>query len=309
MMLLSLSYDEYEQWAAKLETIEPTNDILRGQRPLIRNYRDEGKPWSAMLFLIAQTYYNRSDPSKDRGRYACALSTFRLMLGHRKALRLNRDDWGVVTYEAGALAMRTVSDCLFALRKRGQSFEHSEFNFITKVTLQFVKEYVAAYPDEQDNLSMLANLRGFIQAEEEGNNLVQAELPVHQPPGSNRSAHQPKMTSPPHPGRREPWALPLAVLVFIGCTVVWAGLGGAIGTLVDWAAGTENGKFWGMGVCAVFAGLIVVIAFLAQKMARGGSAAEQAEIPIVALHSFENGQLPDDMMAGSENETSYERHV
>jgi hypothetical protein len=154
LMLLSLSFDEYEQWAAELDTVEPTNDILRGQRPRIRSYRDEGKPWSAMLFLIAQTYYNRADPSKDRGRYACALATFRLLLGHRKTLRLNRDDWGVVTYEVGALAMRTVSDCVFALQKRGQPFDHTEFNFIAKDTLPFVEEYMAANPADQNNASI-----------------------------------------------------------------------------------------------------------------------------------------------------------
>src|SRR5437868_610079 len=83
MMLLSLSYDEYEQWAAELETVEPTNDILRGQRPRIRSFRDEGQPWSFVMLVIAQTYYDRGDQTKDRGRYACGLATFRVMVTHR----------------------------------------------------------------------------------------------------------------------------------------------------------------------------------------------------------------------------------
>ena len=44
------------------------SDILRGQVPVIRQLREEGHPWSDALSIIATSYYNRNDPSKDRGR-------------------------------------------------------------------------------------------------------------------------------------------------------------------------------------------------------------------------------------------------
>ncbi len=270
LMLLSLSFDEYEKWAAELDSIEPTNAILKEQRPFMQNSRDKGRPWSAMLFVIASTYYNRGDPSKDRGRYACALATYRLMLGHRKALRLNRDDWGFVTYEVGALAMRMVADCNFALRNKGRPFDHTEFNFIAKDTLPLVEEYMAAYPDDQNNSTMLNNLSGYIQTEEEANDQFQAELGAKLPPSSFLTSHQPVMLSPRRPSPGKPiaprHAFPVYISCFvIGCVVIWAGLGAGIGALVDLAAGTENGKFWGMGACAGLAGMIIVFALVAQK--------------------------------------------
>ncbi len=148
MMLLSLSYDEYENWARQLEALEPGSDILRGQRPGVRKEREAGRPWADILQGSTASYYNRNDPSRDAGRYGCAASIWQLVLKHRKELRLSRDDWGIAVFEYYALAERIAADAGITIDKSGQPINVDDFAFIVEATVPFIDEYLAANPHD-----------------------------------------------------------------------------------------------------------------------------------------------------------------
>lgn len=111
-MLCALSYDEFENLAARLHAVTPGVPILTGLVPEVRNGRERGDSWSDRLFGLAGTYYNRNDPRRDVGRYGEARSTYHLVLAHRREMRLSREDWRMALFEFCALSMRMASDCM-----------------------------------------------------------------------------------------------------------------------------------------------------------------------------------------------------
>src|SRR5512138_1350436 len=85
LMLLSLSYDEYEQRAARLESFEPQNPILFGQRPKVRAMRDQGTPWFKVMLWLAESFRPDLNDSPFLGG---AASIYQLMVTHSRELRL-----------------------------------------------------------------------------------------------------------------------------------------------------------------------------------------------------------------------------
>src|SRR5512147_792792 len=82
-MLLSLSFEEYELWASRLEKLQPSNPILGVQRPRMIELRERGLGWWAAMLVIAKSGYD-ADPAKDPGRYAAAASVLQLLLLNRR---------------------------------------------------------------------------------------------------------------------------------------------------------------------------------------------------------------------------------
>ncbi len=132
-MLCALSYDEFEELAGKLNAISPGIPILT----------DRGKPWSDSLFGLAGSYYNRSDPKLDAGRYGEAKSTYHLMLANRKQLRLSEENWRIAIYEFCALSMRMTSDCLKV--RGGDDDQNSPEEYLPILTeaIPLVDEYLS----------------------------------------------------------------------------------------------------------------------------------------------------------------------
>lgn len=142
-MLCALTYDEFEGLADKLTAISPGIPILTGLVPDVNNHRDRGKPWSDSLFGLAGSYYNRSDPKLDAGRYGEAKSTYHLMLANRKQLRLSEENWRIAIYEFCALSMRMASDCL---KVRGGDHDQNspeEYLPILTEAIPLVDEYLS----------------------------------------------------------------------------------------------------------------------------------------------------------------------
>jgi hypothetical protein len=131
-MLCALSYDEFENLAAKLHTLAPGVPILIGLVPDVRDAREKGAPWSHELFSFAGSYYYRNDPKRDPGRYGEARSTYHLILTHRRELRVSRGDWRMALFEFCALSMRMASDCLRA--RGGDNDQNSPEEYLTILT-------------------------------------------------------------------------------------------------------------------------------------------------------------------------------
>jgi hypothetical protein len=148
-MLCALSFEEFEELAAKLRALKPAEPILAGLVPLVREARERGEPWSDQLFLIASGYYNK-DRKLDVGRYGEAKSTYHLLLANRRALRLRREDWRIAVFEYCAVAMGLSQNCLKA--SLGDAFQNSPEEFLPILTdaLPLVDEYLAAHPGDEE---------------------------------------------------------------------------------------------------------------------------------------------------------------
>ena len=163
MMLLSLSYDEYENWAKQLASLQPDNPILHDHWPKFRDLVERGYPWVDALQMMATTYYSRNDPKADRGQYGCAASTWQVILTNRQALRLTREDWGVAVYEHAALTMRIAGQAGLAMEQMTRRpAETGEYKFIVEAAVPFVDEYLTANPDDATIRQMRDRLREFL---------------------------------------------------------------------------------------------------------------------------------------------------
>lgn len=255
LMLLSISFEEYEEWARQLEQLQPDNDILRGQRPHVRRAHEEGHPWSKTLLSFGQTYYNRGDPSKDVGRYGCGAATLHVMLTHRKQLRLSRDDWGVVIYEYGALVLRAASDCHLAATRAGLGADIGEYDYIVRGAVPFVEEYVQGNPADEVNGGLLNNMRKFLQGLEQEAASRQARVAAQPLPRPQRPASSPGLP-PGMPGLPPGMPPPSPFAVLLAGTFTLGLIGAGVGWLVDWLSGTTYWALVGATVGAVLAVLL-----------------------------------------------------
>src|SRR6202142_277874 len=112
LMLSALSFEEFDNFTARLKAFAPEMPVVSGLPPAIAQMRDYGAPWStALIQQMAMMNYNRNNPAQDRARYGVAKSTYHILLATRKQQRLSREDWRLVVFEYCALAMRMTNDC------------------------------------------------------------------------------------------------------------------------------------------------------------------------------------------------------
>jgi hypothetical protein len=152
LMLLSLSYEEYDRWAERLRGLQSDNPILVGHVAMIRQHQVKCDPWSDVLMQAPHVYYRRHDPAHDPRQYGAARSIFHVLLANRAALRLNRNDWGVAVSEYAKLSMKI---CTEAIRTLGRhigidAVDTSEVLFVQEEALPLVEEYVAANPGDSE---------------------------------------------------------------------------------------------------------------------------------------------------------------
>lgn len=156
MMLISLSYEEYDDWSNRLEKLQPEAAILTGQKPKIHELRDHGYPWSHVMQVIAQSSYH-SDPhtKKASGRPANAASIYKLLLKNRRTLRLPRKEYRLVIIGYASLISMIWAECGYEMEKaRGQLYP-DEFNSIVTDALPEVEEYVKANPTDSKGQEVL----------------------------------------------------------------------------------------------------------------------------------------------------------
>lgn len=161
-MLCSLSFDEFENLAARLESLTPGVPIIVELVPEIKKRRAEGQPWRNQLFGFAYSCYNRNDPALDIGRYGQAKATYSLLLANRGMLRLSREDWRLAVFEATVLSMRMVSDCIKL--RGGDSDAHSPEEFLPMITdvLPVLDNYLASNSGDEDLVKFRSDMEGII---------------------------------------------------------------------------------------------------------------------------------------------------
>lgn len=154
-MLLSLSYDEYDEWAGELRPLSPDEAILQGQVPVVHETRNAGMPWSDILQMIARSHYDRNDPKLDAGMYGRAAGTYQLLLENRRTLRLNREDWSRVLYEYGALMEKLSMVSTRAMEEAGHVYP-DEFRFYLDLARTRIDEFVQSN-QPTDTITFISN--------------------------------------------------------------------------------------------------------------------------------------------------------
>jgi hypothetical protein len=193
LMLSALSFDEFDDFTARLSALAPEMPVVSGLPPVIREMRECGSPWSSALFHLAMSNYNRNNPAQDRGRYGVAKSTYHILLATRKQQRLSRDDWRLAVFEYCALTMRMVTDCLNL--RGGDADAHSPEEFLPILTeaIPYLDEYLAVFTGDEgmqqvrDNMqSILNNTRGRWAAISPGGPEWSSSFPVSGAPAIYR---------------------------------------------------------------------------------------------------------------------------
>lgn len=158
LMLLSLSYEEYDVWADRLEQLQPENAILHQQKPMFHNLRDRGYPWARALQKMAISYYY-PDPGWDPGPYGGAASTYQLLLKHRKELRLPRNEYSTVAHQYGIILNNLITKRAIKMVQFFGGSDPAEFKFVVELGLPLLEEYLKAFPQDEKVLEQLEMLR------------------------------------------------------------------------------------------------------------------------------------------------------
>jgi hypothetical protein len=160
LMLISLSYEEYDEWANRLQRLQQNAAILSGQRPKIHELRDQGYPWSHAMQVIAASSY-QSDPhtKKGSGRPANAASTYQLLIKNRKSLRLPRNEYRLVIITYASLISMVWAECGNKMETTLGRVDPDEFNSIITDALPEVEEYVNTNPTDSKGQEVLDHMR------------------------------------------------------------------------------------------------------------------------------------------------------
>ena len=163
LMLSALSFEEFDNFTARLKAFAPEMPVVSGLPPAIAQMRDYGAPWStALIQQMAMMNYNRNNPAQDRARYGVAKSTYHILLATRKQQRLSREDWRLVVFEYCALAMRMTNDC--QIRRGGDDDKHSPEEFLPILTdaIPYMDEYLAIYTGDEDMQQVRDNMQSIV---------------------------------------------------------------------------------------------------------------------------------------------------
>lgn len=162
LMLSAASFDEFDDFAARLTALAPEMPVLTGLPSVIHEIRDSGSPWSTALFQLAMTNYNRNNPAQDRARYGVAKSTYNILLATRKQLRLSRGDWRTAVHEHSVLGIRMAAEC--QILRGGDADVHSPEEFLPMLTdtICHLDDYLAMTPGDYDLQNVRDAARSFV---------------------------------------------------------------------------------------------------------------------------------------------------
>lgn len=162
LMLLSLSYEEYDTWAGRLEKIAPRSKMLSDHREVVHDMKDK-LAWFEAMHKFASTYYD-PDPSKNVGLYASAAATLQLMLKNREALRFSRSDWGFATRAYAELVGLLTAKCGQNQERAGVAVNTQEFLFIAQGAIPLIEEYVISNPSDAVAQGQLRELNDLLKS-------------------------------------------------------------------------------------------------------------------------------------------------
>ncbi len=164
MMLLSLSYEEYDRWAGRLRKLEPDNEILKVQLPHISGIRDRGASWGEAMAWIASTYMSgKGQGPGGGGRFGNMAATYHLLVENRRQLRLSRQQYRSAVLGLSAACMALVAEGDQIMRRTCGQSDPREFAFPFETVLPVAEEFLAANPSDDKAREVVDHLREGIE--------------------------------------------------------------------------------------------------------------------------------------------------
>jgi tetratricopeptide (TPR) repeat protein len=145
LMLLSLSYDEYDCWASRLEQIQPQNTILSVQRLIVQNMRKHANRWSDVMFWMADSFKPELPDSPYLGG---AASIYQLLAIHSKELRLYPKIRRKAILQYGMLAISIAARSDRTMQIARIRPDPHEYRFVLEAALAMVEQVTAADPTD-----------------------------------------------------------------------------------------------------------------------------------------------------------------
>jgi hypothetical protein len=250
LMLLSLSYDEYERWAEELKRLQPQNPILSGHRPTVLQAQESGHAWWVVLGGNALMHHNPRDPRAVR-RSSEAAATWQLLVTHRKELRVDPVEArrAVICYASELIDH--ACECGKAMEAAGWD-DPSEFSFVLHPVQAALRDLLTKDPGDAD----ARGLAGVVDKLLSRGPQRPAPRPARVRPAPEAPAPEPPVPSPEAVGQAQ--ARLGCILALLGPTLGaaaghrWAALpspwnavvGGVIGLLAGaWLASAVMSAF------------------------------------------------------------------
>lgn len=145
LMLLSLSYDEYDRWACRLEQIQPENPILSTQRPLVHEKQIHPLRWFEVMLWMADSFMPHLSDSPYLG---AAASVYQLLAIHAGELRLNPKVRRKAILWYGKLAIDIVARSVRTMQIARIRTDPHEYRFVLEAALAMVEQVTAADPTD-----------------------------------------------------------------------------------------------------------------------------------------------------------------
>jgi tetratricopeptide (TPR) repeat protein len=148
LMLLSLSYDEYEKWASCLEQLQPGEEILHVQRVHVREMNERGLPWWRALDAFCDNYYSFTDQRRNPGLYAKAAATYGLVIMHRHTLRVPPDEYRRIVGLYGSLVGKACAEYGEAMGRSRAGVDFSEIREMVRRALAIIEKCTDEVPGD-----------------------------------------------------------------------------------------------------------------------------------------------------------------
>ncbi len=157
LMLLAVSYEEFEKWTEQLRSIAPGETILEQLVPLVREQRDIGASWAEQMVRRALSYINvgHFGTAAHPASGACICS---LVLSKRKALRLQTKEWNTAVSVYFAAICEICDKAEHRIRASGGN-PYTELAGVGRFLLPFTKDYCDAHPGDKSIAKLLDNAR------------------------------------------------------------------------------------------------------------------------------------------------------
>lgn len=161
LLLLSLSYEEFESLGDQIRTLSPSSETISMING-VREMKTKGSSWAEVMGFMGGHAFEQKD-------YPLVASIFQLMLAHRGGLRLSRKQWrgAVRTYgEAIRYILASHGDRIERERRvlsAGRRTSPTEVVFLGEDALPVLNEYLNDNSSDDEVMEIKKDIEEVIQ--------------------------------------------------------------------------------------------------------------------------------------------------
>lgn len=163
MLLLSQSFQEFDDWVNRLQTLGAMNTACQALRQSVLGNRKIDNPWYQTMMALAQTYHQPS-----AGRYGHAASIYDLLIRNRKEFGIPAEDYGEIIFNFSACKVQLMSSHGVRMHHSLQYTNPDEFNFIATEAESALTAYLDEYPGDRRIEGMLEKTKAAMNIPPQG---------------------------------------------------------------------------------------------------------------------------------------------